>query len=362
MDIFLATGQITKDTLFLNGLHQNSLTLYSLFESFGYRCHCLTDQSGAFLDGYRSLEPETYVQNQLAYTPCLYIEIGTAFDAEWRGFLRRKGVRVVKLLLGNVLHIDLESTHLVPGTFFYHHVIGNYDEIWTSPHYTRNKGYIANLYRTPCRIVPYVWAPTWIEGLPRFQRKPWTQTDIVVAEPNISFQKHCLYPFLLVEAFAERYPEWKGRLILQNTERFQINGLMQRLGRSSLKDRIVGRGRQPLATILDANPSAAFISHQVHNEYNYMTLELLYLGYPVLHNSEPWKHLGVWWDEQDWFMSLDRLRQMLDSPVQNKGVQEWYPATKHREWLAVLNNTGAYHTHTPPLPLPLPLPHSSLPL
>ena len=339
MDIFLATGQITKDTLFLNGLYQNSLTLYSLFESLGHRCHCLVDCSGSFLDGYRSLEPEAYVQNPTAYTLGLYIEIGAAFDAEWRSFLRRKGVRVVKLLLGNCLTIDVESMSMVPGTFFYHHVFGSYDEIWTSPHYARNMAYLSSLYRTPCRTVPYVWSPTWIEKLPRFRSVPWTQTDIVVAEPNISIQKHCLYPFLLIEAFAERYPDWKGRLILQNTERFQINVFMQRrLQQSPLKDRIVLRQRQPLAAILQANPSAAFVCHQIHNEYNYMTLELLYLGYPVLHNSEPWKHIGVFWDEQDWFSSLDRLRFMLESAVQNKGISDWYPAANRRKWLAVLQS------------------------
>ena len=35
MDIFLATGPITQESLFLNGLHQNSLTLYTLIERLG---------------------------------------------------------------------------------------------------------------------------------------------------------------------------------------------------------------------------------------------------------------------------------------------------------------------------------------
>jgi hypothetical protein len=340
MDIFLATGQITKDTLFLNGLHQNSLLLYSLFESFGYRCHCLTDVSGSFLDGYRFLEPETYVQNQKAYRPVLYIEIGTAFDAEWRSFLRRKGVHVVKLLLGNCLTIDVESTHLVPGTFFYHHIFGSYDEIWTSPHYARNVGYLSNLYRTPCRTVPYVWAPTWIEGLPRYKApSSWTLTDLVVAEPNISLQKHCLYPLLLVEAFAERYPAWKGRLILQNCERFQVNGFMQhRLGQSPFKDRIVLRKRLRLSSILEANPSAAFVCHQLHNEYNYMTLELLHLGYPVLHNSKPWKEIGTFWDEEEWDKSLVRLQQMLQTPIKKEGLR--FEEAK-ADWETILQSSSS---------------------
>jgi len=314
MDIFLATGQITKDTLFLNGLHQNCLTLYSLFESLGYRPHCLTDCSGSFLDGYRSLEPETYVQNPSAYRLCLYIEIATTFDSAWRAFLRRKGVRTSKLHLGNSLLIDVEMTHVLHQSF-QHHAIGSYDEIWTSPHYARNCAYLSALYRTPCRTVPYVWSSQWIEGAQRYVKPAsWTTADLVVAEPNISVQKHCLYPLLLAEAFAQRTPEWQGRLILQNTERFQVNvPMQQRLAASPLKDRIVLKERMPLASILAANPSATFLSYQRFNEYNYMTLELLFLGYPLLHNSEPWSSFGAFWDEEEWDKSLDSLRQVIGS-------------------------------------------------
>lgn len=332
MDIFLATGPITQESLFLNGLHQNSLTLYTLFERLGYRCHCLTDTSEAFLDGYRSLEPETYLQNPEPYRLALYIEIGHAFDAAWRSLLQRKGVRTIKLLLGNIRNIDLEMTHHM-NVNFHHHVIGNYDEIWTSPHYRRNCAYAAALYSTPCRTVPYVWSPAWIQGLHRYVRRPWITTDLVVAEPNISFQKHCLYPLLLVEAFASRVPEWTGRLILQNTERFQVNVPMQlRLAASPLKDRIVLRNRQPLAEILRDNPSAAFVSHQVTNEYNYMTLELLYLGYPVLHNSKPWAALGHVWDEEDWSTSLRTLRQMLVEGPRSVDLSAFYPDKNREAW------------------------------
>lgn len=336
MDIFLATGAITQESLFLNGLHQNSLTLYTLGERLGYRCYCLTDTSEAFLEGYRSLEPETYLQNPEFYRLAWYIEIGHAFDAAWRSLLQRKGVRIIKLLLGNVRNIDLEMTHHM-NVSFHHHVIGNYDEIWTSPHYQRNCSWIAALYNTPCRTVPYVWSPAWIQGLNRYKPRPWTTTDLVVAEPNISFQKHCLYPLLLVEAFALIVPEWTGRLILQNTERFQVNVLMQqRVIASPLNDRIVLRSRQPLAEILRDNPSAAFISHQVTNEYNYMTLELLYLGYPVLHNSKPWASLGHVWDEEDWATSLRTLRQMLMEGPRPADLSTFYPDKNREAWSAVL--------------------------
>lgn len=350
MDIFLATGD-PPASLFLNGLFQNSLTLYSLFESIGYRCHCLTDTSNAFLEGYRCLNPETYVQNPEAYRLAWYIEIGHAFDAEWRAFLRRKGVRIVKLHLGNIRHIDVEMTCHMPEVPFYQHVIGNYDEIWTSPHYLANCAYASALYRTPCRTVPYVWSSQWLKEAPPYTPCPWSTTDIVVAEPNISFQKHCLYPLLLVEAFAAIYPDWKGNLILQNTERFQINGYMRsRLAQSPLKDRLVLRGREPLITILTTNPSAAFVSHQVNNEYNYMTLELVHLGYPVLHNSKAWRPFGFFWDEERWAEALVTLRSMLGSPRKKYDLSAFSVEANRSAWRTILYQVSSSSSSNPRLP------------
>jgi hypothetical protein len=87
-----------------------------------------------------------------------------------------------------------------------------------------------------------------------------------------------------------------------------------------------------LAEILRDNPSAAFVSHQVTNEYNYMTLELLYLGYPVLHNSKPWAALGHVWDEEDWSTSLQTLRQMLVEGPRSVDLSAFYPDKNREAW------------------------------
>jgi hypothetical protein len=43
---------------------------------------------------------------------------------------------------------------------------------------------------------------------------------------------------------------------------------------------------------MKAYPSAIFLLHQVNNEYNYMSLELLNCGFPAIHNSEMWSPFG----------------------------------------------------------------------
>jgi len=312
-DIFLATGLIQQEDLFNNGLHQNSLIVYSMLEQMGYRCHCIVEAQGSFMPGYRFLEPETYLENDTSYNLIVYIEMGLSLDPGWREFLRRKGCKTVKLYFGNILNIDTETVCKTPDLNFPHHITGSLDEIWTSPHYAMNLPYALSLHGiTKGSIAPYVWDPQWIQGLNRWTPRSWTKTDLVIMEPNISFQKCSLYPILLVKAFAKVYPEWKGRLIVQNADRLQMSRWFRDHIMPTLDLSVVWKGRQPLAEILKENPSAAFISHQLTNDYNYLVLELMHLGFPVLHNSQKWSAFGYNWSETCWAKAIQTLRSMIE--------------------------------------------------
>jgi len=336
-DIFLATGRIEEGSLFKNGLHQNSLLFYSMFESMGYQCHCLVDCSGPFVPGYRFLEPEAYLMKDASYTLVTYIELGLSLDSAWRRLLQGRGCKTAKLYLGNILNIDTETVCLTPEITFHHHNAGGLDEVWTSPHYRQNLSYACALNGVPLRqgrLVPYIWTPTWIHSYTRWTPGPsWTHTDIIIMEPNISFQKCSLYPLLLVKAFANAYPQWKGRLIVQNADRlFQSIWFRERTV-PQMNVPVVWNGRQPLQEILEANPSAVFLTHQITNDYNYLVLELMYLGYPLLHNSKTWSAFGYTWSEERWSESLQTLRSVLETHRDRRGAYE-----AHAQMLAWLHS------------------------
>ena len=313
-DIFLATGVITESTLFQNGLHQNSLLLYELFEHLGYRCHCLVDVSCQFIGGYRYLQPEDYLQQESAYNPVFYIEIGLSLDAAWRGYLRNKGCKTAKLYLGNVLNIDIETVCMTPGLFFHHHNTGNFDYIWTSPHYRGNCAWLTGLHSVPCSVVPYIWSPKFLGSI-SFPRRTQGDSDIVIAEPNISFQKNALVPLLLAEAYYKMFPSWQGHVFVQNSERLLVTpfwtGLVGRL--SLFRDkRIVFSGRKSVLELVQEHSGAIFICHQLTNEYNYMILELLHLGVPVLHTSPSWSKTGYYYSIDKWSDAIQTLKRALD--------------------------------------------------
>ncbi len=340
--IFLASGTISTDILFHNGLYQNTLILYDMLESMGYSCYLLSEKSGSKksdLTRYRYIQPEEFISKNMFKTLPLiaYIEIGMSLDAGWRSLLQRLGTKVVKLYLGNILNIDIETTAITKGLYFPHHVGEALDEIWMSPHYQQNLSYgLALNNLKDGKVVPYVWDPRFVSESGTRWSAPfsWTETDLVIAEPNLSFQKSCLFPLLLANEFAALCPEWKGKVYLLNTERqvqnkYMTDTLLPGLALQKA-GRIVHEGRSPILSVLQRHPSALFIAHQYNNDYNYMTLELMELGFPVLHNSTGWKEFGYYWSVDQWPKALADLCMILQ--IHGSQLAVYQSHAKQLQW------------------------------
>lgn len=332
--IIFASNDVNDETLFLNGLTQNIVVLYDLFESLGYKCYLLQNQVQGvtekknFILSYRAISTQDIVREIMPIKAL--IEIGMSIDAMTRSYLRSIGAKIVKLYLGNILNIDIETIQNYSNMFFNHHIVGELDQIWTSPHYQQHIEYAAVLNCTPIensRVVPYVWDPCFVtnygkkEEIEWIPPKDWTLMDMVVMEPNISFQKYAFYTLLLIEAFSKAHPEWKGKVHVINGDRIKItaNAMNNVLSKLSMyqNDRIVLHPRKKIHTILKENRSACFLTHQWNNDYNYMTFELLYSNYPILHNSEGWHNFGYYYSINDWEKSIQTLYVALKDHKDN---------------------------------------------
>ena len=327
--IVLGSNDVNDTTLFLNGLTQNIVILYDLFESLGYTCYLLQNpntgvvqEKKEFIKRYRQLTSHDMVKGAMRIY--LFVEIGMSLDPTTRQYLRSTGAKIAKLYLGNILNIDVETIQYYPSMFFHHHIVGEIDQIWTSPHYRQHLDYAAILNRvspTAARVVPYVWdscfltrylSPHQLEWVPPAD---WRQQDLVVMDPSISFQKCSFYSLLLAEAFSKRYPEWKGVLHVINGDRLQISSHAQNHVLPALtlyqQGRIKLYGRKKIHDILTEHRSACFLTHQWNNDYNYMTLELMYCQYPILHNSEGWKEFGYHYSIDQWDAAIETLFHAL---------------------------------------------------
>jgi hypothetical protein len=236
------------------------------------------------------------------------IEIGMSLDPVVRQFIKMIGGKLFKLYLGNILNIDVETPIFINQHHFAHHVVGRNDMILVSPHYGQHAEYASYLNQVPVTgslerlIAPYVWDPNILtrDGTVQLRWQAPTKSEeevFVVMEPNISFQKCSFVPLLILEKwYRTKGAGWKGKIIVVNGERltmvphFVLN-VMPYL--TIFKDaKVECIGRRDILSTLSSWPTATYVLHNYNNEFNYMTLELLYSGFPVLHNSPSWMEFG----------------------------------------------------------------------
>lgn len=365
--ILLATATITDDNIFCNGLFQNVFFLFRMFDAMGYLPILVVNDKPKSLEkipeilhGVRIVCVEDLVKQPLPVAA--YIEIGMSVDHTMRKFLKMIGSKTCKLYLGNILNIDIETPVFYPGMNFAHHVVGEIQDVWVSPHYGQHAEYACVLNdvdpaRPESKIAPYVWdsAVLTMDGTRNLTWKrptPGEKDIFVIMEPNISFQKTAIVPLMILEMWYRKNPSWKGKVVFVNGERianlpyFKENILDNLdLWKSGLID---VRGRMDMISVLREFPSATFVCHQVNNEFNYMLLELLWAGFPVVHNATAWDEFGYSYQGSNILQGANLVEQIrqhhhdrLEIYKSHARTLAWrhspYNPENQRAWKALLN-------------------------
>jgi hypothetical protein len=317
--ILLATATITVENVFSNGLFQNVYVIYKMFDAMGYAPVLLINERAKtpesipkMLQGCRMMVTEEIIKQPLPVVAL--IELGMSIDPLLREFVKMLGGKLIKLYLGNILNIDIETPIFYPNMYFAHHVIDKVDRIWVSPHYGQHAEYASHINHVvpPAdlknMIAPYIWDPTFITRGGELQLKwaPRSKPEddvIVIMEPNISFQKSAFIPLLAIERWYRKKGTWKGKVIVVNGTRFHDTPHFVTNVKPNLK--IIQDGlvefveRTDIVSAMTNWPSAMYIGHHFNNEYNYMTLEHFWCGFPVIHNSGAWKTYGYYYEGND---------------------------------------------------------------
>lgn len=368
--LLIATASISDSNIFNNGLYQNCFVIYRLAEAIGWLPIFVvnekpTDLKGVpeILHGCRLATVEDILRQPIAVG--LYLEIGMSMSADLRRYMKLLGARSAKLYLGNILNIDIETPMCFPGMHFAHHVVGEQDEIWTSPHYAQHAEYAALLNHVPLgpkslRIAPYVWDPAILtdDGRRNVRWRPARADErpvVVIMEPNISFQKTGVIPLLLCEEYARANKDTDFEVVLMNSDRLAMTETYKQTVEPSLtlvkEGRVRFAGRQDILTVLREFPWATFVCHHWNNEFNYMVLELMWAGVPVLHNAECWKEFAYYYPSNDTVEGARRLGEALWSHDQNVETYKsharcvaWrhspYNPDVQKAWKALLEDTA----------------------
>lgn len=346
--IFLTTVKIPDDHIWANGLFQNVYVIYKMFETMGYEPWLLVDNDKNNAEAnlhkkFRITDFNTYIKAPFPIVS--YIEIAMSCDPSIRRFFRTMGAKASKTYLGNILNIDIETITYYNGVNFAHHVAGELDEIFVSPHYDFHAEYAGSINGLcgKTRIAPYVWDPLFIENLESYNSTGLTvdtPRTFIIMEPNISFQKNALIPIMTMEAYFRKFPRRIDQVIVVNGNRLKENPYFATSVLPNLTIFKAGKlqllPRAHMSNIVKAFRNAIVVQHQVNNAYNYSFLEWITLGYPLVHNVSRLKDYGYYYDGNNFDAACDQIEAVVKNHTTNKEIYK--AQAKQLAWLFSIYN------------------------
>lgn len=328
--ILLSGSKIIKQNIFVNGLIQNVYILYKMFESMGWTPILIVDSLPEsvndvpdYLLSARMMTLETVYKSSIK--PDVLMEVGMSIQTDVKQKYRNNGTKVVRVYLGNILNIDVETPIMFNSLFFPHHLLGALDDVYVSPHYAQHAQYARAVNKhgitdTNDNIVPYVWDSTILtdQGNRNFRWKSTTNSPtFLILEPNISFQKAALVPLCIVENWYRKNPTWDGKVVVVNGHSLlNYDYFKSSIGPTLniIKDnKVEFKSRMSIVEVFNEFPSGIPICYQWNNEYNYMVLEYFHALYPVLHNVSDWKQCGYYFENSN----IDDGERVLDYIINN---------------------------------------------
>jgi len=167
---------------------------------------------------------------------------------------------------------------------------------WVSPHYEEQAQFYAvevGIELEKIKIIPYLWKPKYlnmflkdrIENV-RYENHA-NKKSLAVYEPNINHTKTMVCPAYTILDYHKRVGFEKDQKIymygMPAHGGQKINNFFGGFPRDLIGNFEI-KYRKPINEILEN--SATILSHQLGNSLNYTTLEALYLGLPIVHNSD----------------------------------------------------------------------------
>jgi hypothetical protein len=296
---------------FSNGLRQNVFFLCKMFTA---ATNCLevilftNREPPPIPQGLGIDRVKTYLLGSGGELPVVdYLIIaGTSMDPAQLKLMRSLGTRVIFYKGGNAAVISIEaSISATPDKDGERYADYDcYDEIWMTPQHEHTyRGWCETIYRCPVRILPQIWDPGFLKLQPQniqdnFGYKPGRpQWKIGILDPNITVMKTSHLPIMVSEYAFKQVPDRIETIYITNATQFASNGHFSSfvsLMTAYKAKKMTVEGRFVTWEFL-ANFVQAIVTHHWENGLNYLYYEVLYGGYPLIHNSEFLKDYGYYY-------------------------------------------------------------------
>lgn len=253
----------------------------------------------------------------------IVVEMGGVIDAAWSQQIRSRGVSIVSMVCAQPYSGLVEPTIFNRPSSF--RPPDCCDEIWLLPKDANFAPIMRTIYRCPVKIMPYLWSPAFIDHAAAtldmgnnifgysqgaLQREA---AKIAIFEPNIATIQCGIIPLMIAEEAHRRQNSLIDHLHLINgidmVDHLSFNYLAS--GLDIHKDsKLTIHSREYFVPFMAGNANV-IISHQLDCEQDYLYIDALYGGYPLIHNSETFKHLGYYYPRSDIAAGADALMRAI---------------------------------------------------
>lgn len=325
-----------KESIWTNGIKQNVLMLVHLLKNSNknYEVSILNSFKVDFTErpSYLNDIDIHYFNDKFMEMDLIIVMGAQVHDYQLKEFKAQGNKRVVSYKCGNnyVIHMEniLFKENDKTKTFQYEK---EYDEVWYVPQqHMVNSGLYRTLYRTNAIPVPFIWSEKFLFGAVSeihkgFKdgkyKKDWQyevgkeKKILGIMEPNLNIVKFCLIPTMIAEECyrGEVGKEHIEKLRITNSGNIKENKefLSMITTLDLYKDgKISAESRYQTAYMLTQHLDV-LICHQILNPLNYLYLDAVYLGYPILHNAPMVKDLGYYYEGSDTYSAAKKLDYIL---------------------------------------------------
>ncbi len=323
-----------NESIWVNGIKQTAVFLAKLLQGSSKK-HKVTLVNTTAVPITQSLPWDRHIYPTLQYEHVkedldVLIILGGAIHQSWLEELKSKGTKVVSYRCGSEFFYTMENMIFnkkvdVPP---YYNV--GFDQMWFIPQvWEANHYYLQTLHRlneSQVKRVPFVWDPMFItdklknqENKGEYRPKAGAKR-LTCFEPNMNVVKTFIYPLLIAEEVYRKDPDLIKFMSVLNTQYLRQNseflGVINHLDIVKNKGKCYFENRHDTPWMLSKETDIV-ISHQMYNPLNNLTLEIAWLGYPLLHNSELCSDLGYFYEEFNIPQAAEKLLDILHNHDEN---------------------------------------------
>ena len=225
--------------------------------------------------------------------------------------LQKYDLFIVNFICGNIFILHQEEFVFNKHNIMHHYMQSYYHLNWIMEMYDYCEDYLRIMSNKETKVVPYLWDPDIVQNYVSKNNllgslgTDRSKINIMIFEANMSIHKNSLVPLLICEEFYRKYPDRLNKVYVFCCEKLlQQNSHM--VGWLSIfkEKRVEVYGRIVMPYIVDVISKnndylSVMLSFTLMNRLNFIHLEMMHLGIPIVHNCKPFELEGNYYEDHD---------------------------------------------------------------